>query len=702
MNQLVRILSLLLSAGAGIAAALLGHSVVAGIVIGWYIASLIDAVWATMRVSLRQVGWTHLFPRLVGTPIALLLARLLVTSLSATLSLAALFLLAIESLYRACLRRRRPDWFADQGHAAVSPWRDWAALSCALALVLLLPITLYAYVTRQTLTDLRVWAYGFNRWGIYETLLDLTAQELPNVVCQQPPLTRYALSELAPAVQREALTALLPPQWSEAVTLLTVESTLEWLQTASTARVPSISIPVGEVVQHAKRALSIALDDYIADLPICPTGTATSAHCRPSEMSVIAYTATFKPEALTAVDQATALIPPDVDLATAVTLSPNTFRSALASLAQLRTNLAWFDRLLGWAGLACMLCWVGVWAWSSTAMRAGLCWGGTALFVAGARAWSLSWLLTTLSPAMLRHTGLALKPPLDNMIEQAAGDLLRIIYARSVLPAALCALGGLILVWSSFKIGSVVGAHPRKTMNLFIVFVSLITVLWHTYLLTGRRQYEHAVALHRHGDCADAARLYRPLTALYPFAVDPFVTAARRGLMECQRDLDAQHAFDVQDFETAMQIDEALLVAAPAFALRERAETRLIAAMNAQAERLWATGQPERALDIYRRLAQEEDDRTAQRNLAQRCIDWGTALESEGDYAGAIATYMRITRETANARFWVDARTHAAAAYCAWAQALRAGMQSAQAESICATRATIFQPAELAPCPPCD
>lgn len=698
-------LTLLLACGAGIASALALQSTVAGAVIGWYAWELIDVVLAVVREKSCHALWVRLVPRLIDTPLALILARLLVAPLPATLALAYLLLLVVEGVYRIVLRRRRPEWFVDRQQTidvSVPAWRGWAALICALILVLLLPVTLYAYSARQVFTDTRFWARGLAEWKLYEGLLDLAGEELPDAVRQQPTLIRNAVRSLDEPTRHEALQALLPRPWSEAVALQAVDAALDWLQADGTARVPAITIPIEDAIQHAKLALSIALDDHFPDVAACPPGISASTQCRPAEMSVVAYAATFKSDALAALDELFALIPPDVDLSTAVTLSPRTFQPLLTSLDQIRSRLRQFDRLLRWASIVCTLAWIGVWVFGGDkSVHVAMCWTGVALLVAGARAWTLNWLATAFPPAVLAQVGWSLDPPLAELPLRMLNGLTQSTYDQTVLLTALCVAGGLVLIMIGLATRVQAACRPGASMRVLMVILSLTAVVWYGYLSLGRTWYAQAAAFHRSGDTATALRRYRTIAAFYPFAVDPFVERTRRGLIECQRDVDAQHAFDAQDFRTAAQIDEALLSGAPAIDLRERARERLIAALSAEAESLWAVGQHERALDLYRLLVQGWDERLAQHTLAGRYLGWGSTLLAQGDYAGAAATFLRTTHDTTNARLWADATARAGDAYCAWALALRADGQTVQAEQVCAAFAQAVSTQTAAACPTC-
>ncbi|MBN1933889.1 MAG: hypothetical protein JW934_04460 [Anaerolineae bacterium] len=699
-------IALILTCGAGAVSAWALRSLVGGLLIGWYTWELIDAVLTVTRENSRRTLWVRLVPRLVGTPLALLVAWLLVAPLPATLALACLLLLVAEGIYRSILRRRRPEWFAAAQpvvERAVPAWHSWAALLCALILILLLPLTLYAYGARQTLADTRFWARGLAEWGLYEEIIDLVGEELPGALRQQPAPIRNAVRSLDEQTRREALVALLPRPWTEAVALQAVEATLDWLQADGAARVPAISVPVGDVIQHAKLALSIALDKTISALPICPPGIAASTQCRPTEMSVVAYTATTKPDALAAIDDLFAMIPPDVDLSTAVTLSPRTFQTMLTSLEQIRGGLRQFDRFLRWAGLACALVWIGAWVFGEgKSAYAGMCWAGMALLVAGARAWDWSWLATAFPPALLAQTSWSLDPPLTELPLHALTGLTQSVYKQTTLLAGLCVLGGLILILIGLKVKTGDSHRPGASMTALTVILALIVIAWYGYVSLGRTWYVRAVAFHRAGDASQAAHAYQSIAALYPFAVDPFVERAHRGLIECQRDLNAQRAFDERDFRVAAQIDKALLTGAPAIALRERAEPRLIAALNAEAEALWEQGHYERAIDLYHLMIQGWDDRPAQRNLADRYLIWGKVLEEQGDYAGAVAIYLRATYDTTNARLWAEARARAGDAYCAWGQMLRTEGLDERAAQVCAAFAQAFSAQTAATCPVCQ
>lgn len=719
----------LLAAGLGAAFYfLLVPSWVAAVVVGgavWESARLCRACWRQ-----REARWATLVPRLVGAVLALAIAWLVIAPWDRVVVLAYLLLLLFEAGYRLVLRRVRPDRFhaAEQAvepdgnltGAEAAAWRRLLAWSCAALLVLLAPLALYAAGTRQVAADSRFYAAGFERWGAYDALVDLVAAEAPDLVRgRQDPLLRDAVRQLDEPGRREVGQVLLPRPWTAAVFEQVVVAVLHWLQAEETQRVPAVTVSVEDVVRHAKEALSVALDRHIAAMPVCPEGLAASS-CRPQGTSVIAYTAVHKPERLASLDDTFALIPAEVDLSTAVALSPGTFVKPLAALAQARQARQTFDRLLRWAGVACLVLALG--AFGLVRGRSALAQAGAILFVIAGRAWVLGLTWSTLPETIRRQAGETLnRPPWGDLLDRLLLDLAkttnRLVWPWMVgllaIGLALLAVG--IFMGSSCKTRFLV--YPkvtrqtsrlltgfirepllcRRPMCVSIVILAVLFLAGSLYLDAGRAWYGRAYAAHRQGEVAQAAAGYGRIVRFYPVAVDEFVVSARIKLAECQAYQRAEAAYESGDVASAVRLYEALLARTPAIALQDRAQARLTESRYAWAAALWQEGEYERALDQYHAI----QDRTVLQPLADAYLTWGDTLQREGDYRAAIATYRRLTFDVVNARVWAQVDERAQLAYCEWAGVLRTAGDAGQAGVVCAELLDAFSVKAVDLCPAC-
>jgi tetratricopeptide (TPR) repeat protein len=117
----------------------------------------------------------------------------------------------------------------------------------------------------------------------------------------------------------------------------------------------------------------------------------------------------------------------------------------------------------------------------------------------------------------------------------------------------------------------------------------------------------------------------------------------------------------------------------------------------AWAEALWQDGGYERALDLYHAVPQ----RDVRQALADAYLSWGDALQGEGDYRAAIATYRRSKFDVVNARLWDEADKRTQSAYCAWAGMLREAGDLEQAAAICAELLDAFSDEVVGACSAC-
>ncbi|MBN1582320.1 MAG: tetratricopeptide repeat protein, partial [Anaerolineae bacterium] len=622
----------------------------------------------------------------------------------------------LQRIYPDMMRAARQVIDPDNGPPAtsdgVAPWRPVLAWSCAALLTLVLPVVLYAGGLRQVAADTRFYAAGLERWGGYDALVQLAAERAPNLVRNQDQLLRNAVRQLDEQGRREVAQILLPRPWTLAVVEQSITATLDWLQADDVQRVPAVTISVDDVIRHTREALSVALDRYIAAMPVCPSGI-VSPSCRSEEMSVVAYTAAHKPEWLALLDDMFTLVPAEVDLSTAVALSPGTFRKPLATLGEIREARQAYDRLLGRAGGVCLLLVLG--SFGVVRGRFALAQAGMILFVIAGRVWAFGFTWSTLPHAVVQQAGDTLsQPPWSDLLQQVLVDWVAATN-RLVAPGMI---GLLVIGLSLVAIGGFLGASLEKRLcrqpvRVLIVVLVVVFLFGCLYLDAGRTLYERAYAAHRQGDIVQAAAGYRWIARLYPAVVatstagsvggsvadfdGDFIVDARISLAECQAYQLAEAAYEAGDVASSVYLYEAFLARNPAIALQDRARARLVESRTAWAAALWQDGEYERAIDRYHAI----QDRTVLQTLADAYLAWGDALRREGDYRAAIATYHRLTFDVVNARLWAEADERIQLAYCEWIKVLRAAGGTEQAGIVCTEFLDVFSTEIVEFCPAC-
>jgi tetratricopeptide (TPR) repeat protein len=708
---------LLLAVGAGIGIyKWLSRSLVAAIVVGWYVYESVPPCALLFGVHRRQVALAYVLPRAASTAIAFALTYLVVLPWDQALVLTYVGTLVLEGAYRLVLQvlnvkaleegrrtlagaRGQDDRTFGPGRA-VSPWSGgdhrlssvWMLLTILFAALLILAfsLTLYAFGSRQVALDTRFYVSQYEELGLHEEVTSLASEVVLDMARQQGPDVRRAIALLSDQDVHLAEQMILPEQWTIAAIEQTLEATTDWLQADDDRRVPPISVALGDVERHLQDAVSMLLDRRLAALPLCRVGMAANAFCRPEEMSVVAFVATFKPEGLAIVDESLALIPAELDLSTAVTLSPRTFQGPLAALAQLRERIQAWDRALTWAGIGCLAAWAMLSWFCARTVRTWLLWMGGTTCAAGVGAWAVSWTLSIMGPRPI--WGQLLTGPLSDLPEALAVLILRALpgFVRAVhtlvspWELALAATGLLMVL-----VGSIASPRPRRRLaggdgvRVVVVLLALNLVFWPRYVDSGRRVYERAFTAHRRGEVDEATRLYRQVVRWYPFAVDDFVAGARRGLRGCQRFQRAESLYQRADYTSAVGEYEAFLISNPVGAVRDLAERRLLDALYEWAGELGRSGAYERALDRYRFIQDAYRNRRVSQEMSDLYVAWGQGLQKEGDYPGAIATYRRLIYDVPSPRSRTLANEQIANAYCAWSASLHAGGEGERAATIC-------------------
>lgn len=697
----------LLGAAAGAALYLwVEPCVVAAIVLAWYVFESLTLIWALFGREQRGTALVYVLPRAIGSAVAFVASYALLRPWTQVIASAYLLLIALEGAYRLALRLWRRELF-DRARAALPsagespethetrPWARRAAWAARYATTVLFAVTavlaLWLYGAREAVFDARTYAELFEDPDLYGRLLDLAADLGTDLARSQGSEVRRGAALLSEEDVRLAARLLLPQEWTAAVAEQALGATLSWLEGGAERRVPPVSVPLDDVKRHVKDAVSVTADRVMADLPICAPSMPAYAFCRMEQMSVAAHVATYKPEAMRIVDESFALIPGDLDLATAVSLVPRTFEQPLAALSQVGQRLQAWDSVLAWLGVACVVLLAVLWLLSAMTADRPLLWLGAALLAAGVGSWAVSWTLSILrARSVFQPTFAALlsgvPEPMSAIALPALQNLLRAVHARISVAELLLAFVGLLVL----LIGVAVPETRRRRGRAYdavraaVVVLAACSLLWTGYLSIGRRAYERAYAAHQAGDVAGALPVYRALGRAYPLEVADWVPRARRGLRECERYQAAEAARQAGDPDTAVAHFEALLAGNPAVAVRELAEADLVAALYDGAALLWEGGENERALDRYRYVYESYPNREVQQMIADLYLAWGDELLAAGDYGAAVKTYGRVVYDVSNPRLWRTADDRRVEAYCAWHALLRAQDETAQAAGVCA------------------
>jgi tetratricopeptide (TPR) repeat protein len=225
--------------------------------------------------------------------------------------------------------------------------------------------------------------------------------------------------------------------------------------------------------------------------------------------------------------------------------------------------------------------------------------------------------------------------------------------------------------------------------------LALGSVLWTTYLGAGQQSYARALRAHRQGQLEQACVQYQPIERAYPFAVNEFVQRIRQDRRECQLYLDAESAYQSGDYESAVQLYEALLLGNPPVAVRGTVQAHLLDALSRWGQALENAGERERALDRYRFIRVEDLDRRVRHStgqdsgihihqrIADLLLTWGDEQLAAGDPQAALATYRRILGDSADPRMWELAEERMIDAYYAWSASLLERDLGEQAAGVC-------------------
>jgi tetratricopeptide (TPR) repeat protein len=573
------------------------------------------------------------------------------------------------------------------------------AMLSMLLFVLIFSLTAYTYVARETLLDSRSYAAPLHTSGFYDALVDVIANVALDAARKQNADTRRVVNHLTEEDIRLAKELVLPGPWSMAVLGHTLDATFSWLQADDNRPIPPISIPVSDIERHLKDAASVLLDRQMPTLPLCIPDLPANAYCRPQEMSVAAYVATFKPDNMAIGDKALAFLPAELDLATAVSVFPTPFQKPLAYLTRLREVMYRLDRGLAVAGVACLALLSLLWFACAVTPRIALRWIGAALLLAGSGTWAVSTFAPTALSERVAQPPSTLPTPLAEPLLRMGQALLHTVHAR-VLPWVL-ALSGLglalaLIGWLMPRLGS--WGRPITSMQatrLVVFTLALVSVLWTTYLDVGRRNYARALHAHRRGQLEQACVHYQQIERAYPFAVDESVQRVRQAGRECRLYLDAESAYQSADYESAVQRYEALLLGNPPVAVRGTLQARLLNALFQWGQALQNKGEQERALDRYRFIRVQDLDRRVRQStgqdsgirihqtIADLLLSWGDEQLAAGDPQAAVATYRRILDDSADPRTWELAEERMIDAYCAWIASLLERGLGERAASVC-------------------
>jgi hypothetical protein len=684
---------------------------------------------AAVRPPNREVTLVYLAPRLACTLVCLVATYLLGLPWPQIVLVSFLATLLLETLIRLGLRALAPDLvLAARERLAplragpakrVGPIRTILAALAALLFVLCFAPTAYLYLARETLFDARIWVQNVHASGLYDAGIRYASATAQASARRQRGDARQIADLLTEDDLRLAESWALPAPWTTAWLRESLDATLNWMQSTSDQRVPPISVPVSDIERHAKDAASLLIDQYAQTLPLCTPDTPAREYCRPPEMSVDAFRATYKPENMAIADEILEIVPDELDLSTAVALFGQPFQNPLAELNRVRSAIQEWELLLPLAGALCLGLLALLWLLGSVRLRDLLLWIGGALLLAAMLAWAIGYAAPSLLPQrVVPVESQALPAQLSVPLQGFVRSMLGTVYNRVLIFSLVTAGAGLLLVWLPL-----LAPHKElwtrrrsayQALRAGLLVLALASVLWIAYGWVGARLYAQASQAHRAGDAAQANAVYRQIVRLYPFRFPGpgggFVARARSDQHECQLYLDAKAAYQAAEWQTAVQRYEAFWLTQPALKLRDSAEIHLLEALLRWAQELEAAGQRERALDRYRFVRDQQLGRGRQidgqpvrvhRVIGSLYLQWGDELLNQQDYQAARATYRRALAETDDPGTWDRAEERLAETYCAWSAQLRQAGQVDRAEGICIEFENEFPALAPDPCASC-
>jgi tetratricopeptide (TPR) repeat protein len=692
--------------------------VVAAIVIAWYVIETIRWLIAALRPPNSEVVLAHLLPRLVCTSLSLAATYLLGLPWPQIVLISFVATILLEALARQALRlfagnvvRRAKTRVTPPGTDRQTRLRGGRALLAAIAAllsVLSLSLTVWVYVARETLFDARTWTRALHNSDLYPALIRYASDTAQETARRRRGDARQVAALLTADDIRLAEQLVFPEPWTTTWLQGTTDATLAWLQTTTNQRVPPISIPIADIERHVKDAASVLLDQRLATLPLCTPDMSPDAYCRPPDMSVAAYRATYKPQSMAIAEGILDQIPAELDLSTAVALYGQPFRKPLGYLDRARSAVQALDRGLTLAGLLVLATLTLLWMLCSVTRKSRLRWIGATLLAVALCTWTTSYAALALLPPRLVPEGTAGLPVgLSVSLQSFVRTMLVTVHNQIRIAAIVLAGLGLLLLWlpllAPHREAWTRRTTVQQTVRLGVSLLATVSVLWIAYARAGARLYAQASQMHRDGDVARANTLYRQIDRFYPFRVPgkagAFVERARQDQHESQLYLDAESAYRAGEGQTAVQHYEAFWLTQPALKLRDSAQAHLVEALLQWARAHEAAGELERALDRYRFVRDEGLARDQQLDgqpirihqaIAELYLDWGRELLEQQDPEAALATYRRALDDSSDPRMWSLAEERMVDAYCTWSTELRQAGQEDRAAGVCIALGTEF------------
>lgn len=714
------------------ASALAPARLAAAITLAWYVFTSARWLIAALRPPNREVVQVYLLPRLVGTALGLAIAYLLNAPWTERILILGLATITLEELARLGLRRHaQPTIHRADAYVAPPSTRRETRMGVgrailtgitALLFVLAFSFTSWVYLARETVLDAQVWTDNLHTSGLLSALIYTAGDAAQDAAREQRGNARQVAELLTENDVRLAEQWTLPEPWTTTWLQESLAATLAWMQTASTQRVPPISLPVSDVERHVKDAASLLLDRHLATLPTCTPAMGANAYCRPEWMSIDTFAATYKPQNMAIADEVLDLVPDELDLSTAVALYGRPFREPLNVLDRARSALQTLNQGLAWAGTFCLALLALLWWLSSVTWNSRLRWLGAVLLATALIAWTTSYAALSLLPDRLAApANWELPSSLSITVQEFVRTMLDTVHSRSTVGALVMAGLGLLLLWTPL-----LAPHreawtrpANAAARTGVILLALTSILWTLYARAGEQLYTRASQLYRDQDVAAAHTLYCQIDRLYPFRVTgytgagqagaTFVDRARRDRYASRLYLDAQAAYEAGEWKTAVQHDEALLLTQPALALRDSVQARLAQALVQWARSFKATGQYERALDRYRFVRDEGLGRGRQLEgqpirihhwIGTLYLEWGDELVSQ-DPEAALATYRRALLDTDDPGVWALAEERMVDAYCTWSRQLYEAGDGRRAAAICIELEAEFPALASGPCAAC-
>ncbi|MFQ6015760.1 MAG: hypothetical protein ACE5NP_09995 [Anaerolineae bacterium] len=349
--------------------------------------------------------------------------------------------------------------------------RKFFAFVFAVIFILVTPLTLFAFDLRSVLLNPDFYKQELTRYGIYDKLFDMVAEEVKGLAQQEGLGVGEGLMLIPESEIMRLLRVVVPPDWVQEQAERALDQFFSWLR--SDQDVPTIVIPLKEVKGKLVTQLERELERKVRQFPECEPGQQPEVgengipSCLPPGVDKSALLERFKPQLMGEANRLLQEIPDELNLVQLMReQAPGEGDGIIRVLAQLRRIIRIANLVLvaGVAGSVLLLILVA--ALAATSLRSVLAWVGSTLFVTGAVAFTPLLLLPDLVDSALTEAlsggGMEEVPPaMVNLATNIINDLVNAFLSPLRLQVlAMLALGALLIVLA-LALWLVEGARQR-------------------------------------------------------------------------------------------------------------------------------------------------------------------------------------------------------------------------------------------------